>query len=86
MENLRQYERVFKAGQWKAQCFRCGFDFHSDELKMEWTGQRTCKDCWEPRHPMDFFQGKADDPSTAWSQPAPAEVELTTNEVQPEDL
>lgn len=56
-------------GQWNALCDRCGFKFKSSQLRKEWTGLRTCRNCWEPRHPQDFVRGKADDQTIPWSRP-----------------
>ena len=31
------------------ECPRCGFKIDIREAKREWTGQRVCKDCYDPR-------------------------------------
>lgn len=36
----------------KAVCDRCGFKFDYLELKKEWTGFKTCYECWEEKHPQ----------------------------------
>lgn len=36
----------------KAVCDRCGFKFNYLDLRQEWTGFRTCFECWEPKHPQ----------------------------------
>lgn len=46
----------WKPGRWKAVCDRCGFRFHSDALRMEWTGLMVCGGCWETRNPQDFVK------------------------------
>lgn len=33
------------------ECPRCGFDIDIRTAKREWTGQRVCKDCYDPRPP-----------------------------------
>lgn len=38
--------------QSKAICDRCGFKYYYLQLKKEWTGFRTCMECWEPKHPQ----------------------------------
>ncbi|MDH5426184.1 MAG: hypothetical protein OEY29_14440 [Gammaproteobacteria bacterium] len=41
------------------------------DVKKEWTGLYTCRECWEPRHPSDF-QNKidySDDPSVPFTRP-----------------
>ena len=56
-------------GDWNAICDRCGFKFKASQLKEEWTGLQVCKECWEPRHPLDFERGIPDDPSVPWTRP-----------------
>jgi len=59
-------------GEWNAVCDRCNFKFKSSDLREEWQGLYTCRDCYEPRHPQDFLKGvKDDDPSVPWSRPDP---------------
>jgi hypothetical protein len=85
---------AYVAGQWKAQCDRCGVDYLARNLSKEWTGLRVCRgpgtnDCFEPRHPQDFVKGKADRQSTAWSRPRSPEIDVSVgsgNEVLPDDL
>lgn len=33
----------------KGECRRCGFVRPLDQFRREWTGQRVCKDCYDPR-------------------------------------
>jgi hypothetical protein len=61
-------------GTWKVICDRCGFQFHSDELRKEWQGLMTCKGCWEPRHPQDFVRGVKDTQAPPWTRPEPDDV------------
>lgn len=56
-------------GQWNAICDRCGFKFKSSQIRKEWNGLRTCRACWEPRHPLDFVRGKPDSQTVPWSRP-----------------
>jgi len=71
-------ETRFVSGQWNAICDRCGFEHKSGQLKLEWTGLRTCPTCWEPRHPQDFVRGKPDRQNVAWSRPDAPPVFITT--------
>ena len=32
-------------------CPRCGFTYRLDEFRRERTGQRVCKECYDPRPP-----------------------------------
>lgn len=85
---------TFDLGQWKAQCDRCGFDYKSRHLKLEWTGLRVCSgpgtnDCWEPRHPLDRLRGKHDRQMPPWTRPEQDGIDVSPgsgNEVSPEDL
>lgn len=61
----------WKPGRWKAVCDRCGFRFHSDQLKLEWDGLRVCQPCWEPRHPQDFLKVFPDTIAPPWVRPEP---------------
>lgn len=36
----------------KAICDRCGLKFNYLDLRREWTGFRTCYECWETKHPQ----------------------------------
>lgn len=54
---------------WLAICDRCGFEFHSFELKKEWNGLMTCQSCWEPRHPQDFVRAVRDEQTPPWTRP-----------------
>lgn len=33
-------------------CDRCGQQFGYDQLSEEWTGAKTCPECWEAKHPQ----------------------------------
>ena len=77
---MRQYQLGYRAGQWKAECDRCGFDFRSGELRLEWTGLRVCTDCFEVRHPQDYLEGKEDRQAPAWTSPPDTVSEPFSNE------
>lgn len=68
-----------KKGTWRAQCDRCGFDYHADQMKKEWNGLRVCKSCWEPRHPQEFVRGRKDDSSVPWTRSEGEDVETDTS-------
>lgn len=55
-----------KLGDWKATCDRCGFDYHASKLKKTWDDLYVCKECWEPRQPLDFLKGIPDNQDVAW--------------------
>lgn len=71
---MRTYPQRFKHGQWKCECQRCGFDYHSSEIRLEWSGLRVCKDCWEPRQRQDFIKAKPDRQAPPWTAPQSPEV------------
>lgn len=58
----------WKPGRWKAVCDRCGFRFHSDALKEEWTGLMVCSGCWETRHPQDFIKVPLERITPPWTR------------------
>ena len=35
-----------------AVCDRCGFEYKLSQLKEEWNGAKTCRDCFDPKHPQ----------------------------------
>jgi hypothetical protein len=82
----------YTRGAWKVTCDRCGHDFKSTQLRLEWTGLRVCSgagsnDCWEERHPQDFVRGKPDRQSPPWTRAAPADVFISdVGEVSEDDL
>ena len=81
----------FDLGKWNAICDRCGFEYKSDQLRLEWTNLRTCcgpgtNECWEPRHPQDFVKGKPDRQAPPWVRPEPPEITVGPGDVKPEDL
>ena len=63
------YSKGWKGGRWKAVCDRCGFRFHSDALKLEWTGLRVCNGCFETRNPQDFLRVQQEKIAPDWVRP-----------------
>lgn len=41
-------------------CMVCGFDVRAKESKRTWDHRVVCKDCWEPRHPLDLIRAIPD--------------------------
>jgi hypothetical protein len=65
---------MFRLGEWKAQCDRCGFYYRASKLAIEYTGLRVCRgpgtnDCWEPRHPQEKMRGRKDRQAPPWVRP-----------------
>jgi len=80
---------TYHLGKWKVCCDRCGFEFLNTELRTEWNGLRTCRDCWEPRHPQDKLRGRKDKQAPPWTRPEPPEIDVSPgsgNEVSADDL
>lgn len=59
---------------WKAVCDRCGFWFHSYELRRTWDGLMVHDACYETRHPQDFVKGIIDKQTVPWTRPEPTDV------------
>tara|TARA_R100000935_G_scaffold15621_1_gene31240 strand:- start:1561 stop:1893 length:333 start_codon:yes stop_codon:yes gene_type:complete len=36
----------------RALCDRCGFEYKLAQLREEWNGLKTCRDCFESKHPQ----------------------------------
>ena len=72
----------YAQGDWNAVCYTCGGKFKATELRKQWQGYFTCKDCWEPRHPQDFVKGVADNMAVPWAQPTPAYTFTTFGTLQ----
>lgn len=81
---MRTEPTGYVAGTWKACCDRCGFNFRNTQLRLEWTGLRVCRDCFEERHPQDMIRGVADRQAPPWVRPEPDPVDVGT--VTPDDL
>lgn len=63
------FSKGWKPGRWKVVCDRCGFRFHSDALKLEWTGLRVCSGCFETRNPQDFLKLHPEKIVPEWTRP-----------------
>ncbi len=72
------------AGTWLAICDRCGFEHRNTQLRLEWTGLRVCRECFEERHPQDGLMGVADRQAPPWVRPEPEDIEVGV--ITPEDL
>ena len=68
------YKPGWKPGRWSAICDRCGFRFHSDAIKTEWTGLKVCGSCWETRNPQDFLRLHAEKIVPPWTRPESEEA------------
>lgn len=66
----------WRPGRWKATCDRCGFRYHSDALKLEWTGLMVCSPCWETRNPQDFLKIPPEQIVPPWTRVEPADTFL----------
>jgi len=66
----------WKPGRWKATCDRCGFRYHSDALKLEWTGLMVCSPCWETRNPQDFLKIPPEQIVPPWTRVEPTDTFL----------
>lgn len=66
-------------GPYKCICDLCGRKRHASELKMTWDNFFVCADtCWQPRHPQDFVEGKADDQTVPIARPDVVQTMGTT--------
>ena len=65
------YKPWWSGGRWSAICDRCGFRFHSDKIKTEWTGLKVCGDCFEVRHPQDFLRVEPEKIVPPWVRSEP---------------
>lgn len=68
------YKPGWKPGRWSAICDRCGFRFHSDAIKTEWTGLKVCGACWETRNPQDFLRLHPEKIVPPWTRPESQDV------------
>ena len=61
----------------QAECDRCGFVYPYLQMKMEWTGFKVCRECYEPKAPqLDPVRVPVD--PEALRQPRPTEPAPTT--------
>jgi len=67
-------------------CQRCGFKFRLNELQLEWSGLRVCKDDWDPKpdtmNPPNVFPEGLPRPDAA---PEPPDT-FIQSQVLPGDL
>lgn len=52
------------------ECPRCGFKRRLNTFKREWTGERVCKDCWDPK-PAELTPPRARPEGVPVRNPAP---------------
>lgn len=46
--------------KWWVHCPVCAEKILGGEALRRWDGLMVCKDCWEPRHPLDFYRPRND--------------------------
>ena len=80
------YVNSFVLGDSKGNCDRCGFDYKHSQLRKEWTGAMVCSKCWDPRHPQDLIQPRAERNNVQDARPAPAPRYLAAGEITADDL
>ena len=75
------------SGEWNVICDRCSTEIKASEAQHEWTGFIVCKDCWEPRHPMDFIKARSDKISVPFTRPEPVDnftgLDISGNAIPP---
>ena len=54
----------------RAMCDRCDWEYAYLDLKLEWTGLRVCKTCWDPKTALEFPTNFPADPE-ALENPRP---------------
>lgn len=64
----------YKSGDWLVICDSCSAKIKASKSKERWDGFRVCKDCWEPRHSLDFIRARNDRISVPFSRPQPIDV------------
>jgi hypothetical protein len=51
-------------------CKVCDFKFKASETLKRWDGlEPVCRDCWEPRHPLDFYRTRNDQHKLPYTSP-----------------
>ncbi len=50
----------FRKGEHLVQCDLSGFFYYASDTRKTWDGFIVGKDMWEPRHPQDFIDVRAD--------------------------
>jgi hypothetical protein len=77
---------TFVLGDSKSVCDVCGFDMHHSQLRKRWDGAMVCAQDWEPRHPQDSLQARAERNNVKDARPAPAPRYLAVGEITADDL
>ena len=55
---------------WNVICKVCGFKYKASQTKKRWDGlQPVCEDCWETRHPLDFYRPRDDTHKLSFTNP-----------------
>lgn len=75
----------WKAGSWNVICDGCGFKFKSYQLKDRWDGLKTCRKCWESRHPIDFFKAPKESQKIPWTRPQHADDFIDVSYIEVHD-
>jgi hypothetical protein len=76
----------FILGDANAICDRCGFYKYQSQLRKEWTGAMTCKECWDPRHPQDFVKARPERNNVKDARPGAEPWFVEANEITADDL
>ena len=61
--------------EYRALCQVCRTKMWNYELRKRWDELWCCKQCWEIRHPMDFYRGRSDAHLLSWTS-SDSEIEL----------
>jgi hypothetical protein len=61
---------------WKAICQRCGFQYRSTQLYLEYTGLRVCEWCLDKKHPQEYVKIYRDQQPLPWTSPEPSELDV----------
>lgn len=61
--------RVGKSYEYNVLCDGCGFKMKNTQVKKRWDGLMMCSECWEPRHPMDFYKSRNDTHQLPFTRP-----------------
>jgi hypothetical protein len=70
---------VIREGDWHALCQVCGMRYYGSELVKRWDGFYVCSKDFEPRHPLDFLNIKAEDVTVPYVIPDSAGAETSTS-------
>ena len=72
----------FTSGKYaKAICDRCGVKVKYQALRLEWTGLKTCGDCWDPKTALEFPSNFPTDPEALKDPRVDNDVEATLGKV-----